>query len=177
MKIKSVAIFLFVLILLSSASVKDIIIDETGFKQIRIGRTKISTIKKRYPTAKKKKSFRHALFRGKQFRYGVTFFQEVLETPNGISFYFYYEKDTKKPIKLNRIDFKYPAKVITNKGIKLGKSTFEEINEKYGLTETYYTEQEAIKDYDQIQFIANYKTDQDSTDKNLIVSSISLSND
>lgn len=75
--------------------------------------------------------------------YSIGIFYDSL----GISFYKYKNKKT-----IFSIYFVSPACVITDKGIKLNESTFNDLITLYGQTEWLYTKDKIFKEYNGIRF-------------------------
>jgi len=163
------------LLILTSFDSKEILINETGFDDIRIGVTTMSKIKRRHIFAKKKKTWRHALYRTDEGRIGVMYNHEEVRTKQGITYFFNYERGTKEKVKLDEILFSLPAEVTTDKGIRLGQSSMKEVEQKYGIKLTIFgNEGYATKEYDGIEFYSNKLSGKDSVDENYIVTRIRL---
>ena len=157
---------------------KQLIVDNTGFGETRIGKTTISEVKRKYLFAKRTKTWKHGLFRTIDGgTIGKMFYHEKIRTKDGITFLFNYQAGVKDKIILSGLVFDFPIAVRTEKGIILGHSTFKDVEEKYGKVITQLHKSLAQKDYGQILFYSNKIIGQDSIDNNFIVTQIELNKD
>jgi len=163
------------LLILTSFDSREILINETGFDDIRIGVTTMSKIKRRHIFAKKTKTWRHALYRTDEGRIGVMYNYEQVRTKKGITYFFNYERGTQGKVKLDEILFSLPAEVTTDKGIRLGQSNMKEVEQKYGAESTIFdSDGYATKVYDGIEFYSNKLAGKDSVDESYIITRIRL---
>jgi hypothetical protein len=153
---------------------RDILIDETGFDNIRIGKTTISEIKRRHLFSKRSKTWRHALYRTEEGRIGVMYDYEQIHTRQGITYFFNYERGTKDPVTIDEILFAAPANVRTNRGIELGQSTFKQVADIYGAERTSLEHGKLVKAYDAIEFYSDRLIGSDSVDSGYIVTGIRI---
>jgi hypothetical protein len=149
-----IVIVIIVLSITSFTREKGIVITQLGYDDIQLGETTIAQIKRRYPFAKHTKTFKHFLLRPNDDRVGKTIYYEQLITKKGIVYFFNYERGVTK-ILLDEILFLEKSHATTDTGIKLGQSTFADVEEKYGKQATYFREGKAIKEYDKIIFYAD----------------------
>ncbi len=168
-----VLLFIFGLFVLTSFGVKKILIDETGFEDIRVGETIITKLKRKYFFAKRTKTFRHILYRTDEGRTGVTYYSEQIKA-KGITFFFNYTYGTKEPIVLDEILFSFPSRVTTDKGIELGQSNFKQVEEKYGVGTTVFNGNRAKKEYGRIVFYSDKLVGPDAIDEKIIVKEIRI---
>jgi len=171
---KRTTILTILIVTMTSFDMRELIIDETGFGDIRIGETTIFQIKRKHIFSKRTRTFRHALYRTDDGRIGKTYKYEQVRTKGGITYFFNYELGTKKQIKLDEILFAMPASVKTGKGVKLGQSSFKEVEERYGVETTNFSKSQAIKEYETIEFYSDKLLGKDSVDQNFIVTQIRI---
>jgi hypothetical protein len=171
-KMKLILSLILFITLLTSVDEKRIVIDETGFGDTRIGRTTLSEIKRQHRFAKHTKTFKHVLFRTDTRTEGVTYHYEEIETRKGITYFFVYRSGTPDDINLSEIKFEYPAKVVTDKGIRLCVSNFKDVEREYGIVPTAIVGDRPSKVYDDIEFYAGNLVEKVSVDENYIVTAI-----
>lgn len=172
-KMKKVILLIFIFLFGTSFHKRELVVDETGFDDIRIGQTTISKIKRKHLFAKRTRTWRHVLFRTSDGgRIGSVFYYKKIVTKDGITFLFNYERGTKEKIRLSGLIFDLPATIRTEKGIVLGQSSFKEVEEKYGKEATQLDKNIAKKDYGKVLFYSNKLIGQDSIDSNYIVTSV-----
>src|SRR5687767_7590677 len=105
---KAILIFL-ILLTLTSGKKKELIINETGFDNIMVGKTTLSEIRRKHPFAKYTKTFRHVLYRRNDGTMGRTYSYDYLKTKIGITYFFSDHRDVKDHRVLMRILFELPA--------------------------------------------------------------------
>jgi hypothetical protein len=156
------------------ASVDDnyLVVDETGFGDTRVGMTTLAEITRRHRFSKHTKTFKHVLFRTDTRTEGVTYHYEEVKTRKGLTYFFVYRSGTANDIKLSEIKFERPAKVVTDKGIRLGESNFKDVARQYGISQDIVEDGRALKAYEYIEFYSDKLTGKDSVDENYIVTAI-----
>ena len=171
---KQTSLIVLIILTLTSFDDREKVIDETGFDNIRVGKTTLSEIKRKHMFSKRSKTWRHALYHTEEGRVGVMYDYEQIHTREGITYFFNYKRGTKDPITLDGILFVNPANVRTNKGIELGPSTFKQVADIYGPEPTLLNHGKLIKAYDAIEFYSERLIGLDSVDSGYIVTGIRI---
>jgi hypothetical protein len=112
---KQISLIVVIILILTSSKDREIVVDDTGFGNIRIGKTRLSEIKRKHVLSKLVKTSRHALYRTEEGKVGVTYHYVQIQTRKGIAYFFNYQHGTKESITLDEILFSIPAVVRTKR--------------------------------------------------------------